>query len=201
MLFARFGVAVVAWLALFPSAEGRVNPPRGHFFAIDAGAFGTQLDQRFSGNPDNAGYVSTIAGFLRARGGIRVARRWWIEPSIGSLIPWRSSLDGNAKTFTFQGEMDVAFALTNWLKVSAGPGLHWVFTASSFEEILLNNGTGFSTFYGPGGFSNSLALTTDAGLEVVFSRKLSLSLDVFVASVASRLRRKVHAAITVGYRL
>lgn len=192
---------LVVLLALAsPIANARVVISKGHTFTLDAGAFGTQLDERFSGDTNNASYVSTIAGFLRGRGNIRLGNRWLIEPSIGALIPWRSSVDGNAKTFTFQAEFDLAFGLTNWLKISGGAGIHWVMTVSVFDDVVLNNGTGTSTFYAPGGISNAFSLTADAGIELLLSRRLSINLDVYVASPADSLRRRLHGAITVGYR-
>lgn len=168
---------------------------------LDVGAYMTQVDRRFSAPAGYAGQVSTLAGFLRARKALSLSSSFGWEPSIGLLLPWRSGGDGFAKTFMVHGGVGFGVNPLQWLRVRFGPGLLWRLTITNSEEVSLNNGTGTSGFYLPGGSRSVFQFTADAGLDFRFFQSVSLGFDVWVLEIMNSNRRTMNAAITLGFYL
>lgn len=178
-----------------PASRGRGG------VAVDLGAYGTNLEQRFSVAKEYQSQVSAISAFFRIRPRLHLGKGIFFEPALGFLVPWRSGADGNTKTFTGHLDLAVHFPLFSFLGIRLGPGLQSVATVSSGEAVTLNNGTSTSTFYTPGRFSNSLLLTVQGGLVINFSQRICLMLETYVPEVANRARRRFHGVATLGYTL
>jgi len=189
--------SLVGW-SLFAQAATNAG---GSFFAIDGGAYVDNIGQRLEAPTGYAQQVSRFSGFLRFRPGVHLGNRFYLEPSLGLLLPWRTGNDGGSKIFTFQTSLDFGIPLASFLEFRVGPGLHSLLFLSSAQAIELNNGTSTSTFYQPGAVSLAFNLTAQAGFSIYFTRSVCLNLDGYVLAVASRSRRTFNAAASLGVHL
>ncbi|MBY0371556.1 hypothetical protein K2X33_12785 [bacterium] len=123
------------------------------------------------------------------------------EPSFALLLPWQTDNEGGTRTFTGQFASDLGASLFSWLRFRAGVSLQGIFALSSPQSIDLNNGTGTSTFYSPGGTSIGLICLVEAGLEFILSPKLSVGLEVWSSEVLSSSRRRFQGAAYLGLKI
>jgi hypothetical protein len=168
--------------------------------SVDAGAFMTNIKERFSAPSGMGGELSTLTGYLRVRPLLSLGKSFYFEPALGTALPWRSGADGSAKAFSTHFELMLAKEIKKF-RVRLGPGLFWGLHLSSSEEVGLNNGMGESTFYTPGRSTNVFLITLNAGLGVWLWEKLSLNLDVFTLQPFSSTRRRFNGALTLGIKL
>jgi hypothetical protein len=160
------------------------------FTILDIGAYTSNLQS-----------TTSSAGFLRLRHGFPVGKKLFFEPSFGAVLPWQSGVDGFEKIFTFHLNLDVAVPLFSFLRWRVGPGLMFLFYVQSGESVQLNNATTTSTYYVPGGVTIGFLGTIQTGLDIAFSRRISLSLDIFTLDIASDARRRFNGALTLGFFL
>jgi hypothetical protein len=190
--FLGLALAALAWAS--PAMADR-------YWALDVGAYVDNVTQRLSAPAGYASQVSSISGFFRARRGFNLGGPFTFEPGIGTRIPWRSSADGTALTFTFQLDLDLRYDLFSFLSLRAGPGLEVLTTAASAKTVSLSNGTSTSQFYVPGGVSGIFLATISAGLELKLFRGISLNLDIWLPDIGSSSRRRLEGAASLGLRL
>jgi hypothetical protein len=172
-----------------------------NFTALDAGFYAQNLYDRVTVAEADKSLVSHFAALLRVRRGFHLGKSFFFEPALSTVLPWYSGVDGSVKTFTFHTDLVFLVPIFSFLRLRAGPGIEWAVTVSSAQAIELNNGTGTSTFYTPGGIRAALTATVRGGLEIKFSRRFSLGADLFVQSAASDARRTIQAAATFGVYL
>jgi hypothetical protein len=189
----------VCLFALFVSTTASAAK-KDSFFALDIGAYMTHVDKRLDAGA-NGSNVSTLAAFFRARKLIPLMTGFGWEPSVGLLLPWRSGGDGFAKTFIMHAAFGVGITPLSWLHLRLGPGLLWRLTIANAEQVTLNNGTGNSGFYIPGGSRSVFQFTADAGIDFRLLQSVSLGLDVWVVEIASSSRRTFNAAASLGFYL
>jgi hypothetical protein len=199
MVFSRIALLLSFVFCSLLEASVKDNLKKG--FHIDVGAIQTHLKQRLDSPAGYENFVSSLSGYVRFRGSLPIGSRWVWEPSLGTLIPWKSGPDGQTKKFTTHLDLTLSYPLTQWLRVRLGPGLKWLFSFSDGGEVVLNNGTSTSTFYTPGYASHSFTMTLQSGLGVLISSKLSLNLEVYGSGLAGSLRRNFDVAVTAGWRL
>ena len=145
--------------------------------------------------------VSTLSGIARLRPIFSLGPGCTFEPSYALVLPWRSGSDGTAKVLTSVAGLDFGFSPWHWLKWRVGPGVesNWIFTQASAVE--LNNGTGTTAFYLPGGTSSSWELLVETGIELSFFQSISLGMEIWVAQALGASRRRFNGAIYLGVRL
>lgn len=194
-------IALVLLVLIFSAPAHAEKGSGGGFFAIDIGPYMTQVEKRFAASPGYATQVSSLAGFLRARKSVPLFSGLGWEPSVGLLIPWISGADGFAKTFLVHTAVGFGYAPLSWWRFRIGPGLLWRLTITNAEQVSLNNGTGSSGFYIPGGSRSRFQFTADFGMDLKLFQSVSLGFDVWIVEIASSARRSMNAAITLGFYL
>jgi len=170
-------------------------------FHLDIGAIQTHLKKRLESPPGYENFVSSLTGYIRFRSSFPLGSKWVWEPSLGTLIPWKSGPDGQTKKFTTHLDLTLSYPLTQWLRVRLGPGVQWLFSFSDGGAVILDNGTSTSTFYTPNYASHSFTMTLQSGLGVLISSKISLNLEVYGSGLFDNLRRNFDLALTAGWRL
>ena len=188
---------VVILFPVFSFAE-RGSSKGGVF--LEPGAYVTQIGERLDAASGKEGTVSTLSGFVRLRTSASLGKNWFFDPALGTMLPWRSGVDGSVKTFMTHLNLDLA-KQWRWFKVRMGPGIFWQWMRSSEEAVSLNNGTGTSTFYTPGRSESVFLVTANAGLSFRLSPRIFLNTDVYVLQVFSSARRGFNGTITLGWRL
>ncbi|MBI4404464.1 MAG: hypothetical protein HY537_09900 [Deltaproteobacteria bacterium] len=188
----------LAGLLITPFAQAKVQPRTKNFFALDAGIYLPSLEQRFSAPTGYKNSTGPLSGFLRLRRGFHLGKQYFLEPSLGVLLPWRTSYDGSSKTFTTQFDLDLTLPVFVFLRARTGPGLQWQLFVPSGETVRLNNGTDYSYFFTPAKAVSTWVLTWLVGFEVRFSSSFSLNLDAIVLDLASRQRRNYEGVVSVG---
>lgn len=192
------------WVAL-GLVGGAVQAKPDHrtknYWLVDAGVYGTNLRERFASSANDDGLISTLSGVARLRRGFHLGKGFFFEPSAGALVPWRSGADGSTKTFTFPIGLGFSVPVFSFLRFRGGPGVQWLLATSSGGPVTLNNGTSTSTFYTPSRVASLLLFSVDAGLEILLSKKLSLSFDSYWTAVASDRLRRLHGSVCLGWNL
>ena len=172
-----------------------------NYWALDAGAYANNIEQRLSAPSGYASLVGSLTGFVRLRRGLRLGRHLYFEPSLGLVAPWRGNVDGSTFIFPIHLDLDLNVPLLSFLSVRVGPGIYSQLFFGTGGVVTLNNGGGTSNFAAPSGMSPSFNLTTDLGLEFFLSHRFSINVDAYVLSIASSKRRTVHASLSLGVRL
>ncbi len=170
-------------------------------FLLEAGAYVTNFDKRIKAEKDYTNKVSSIQGYLRLHPVIRLSGKFNFEPSLGTLVPGISSVDGTTRTFVTHLNLDLGVKLKPWFTWRLGPGIVWGWLNSKGEAVVLNNGLDESTFYTPGQSVNYFLLTADTGLTINVYKRLNLLIDCYVLDAASTLRRTFELSATLGIRL
>lgn len=193
-------ILVLGWSLPLRGSFSR-SPPDSAFFAIDLGGYVPHLDEQL-GSPNALQDLKTnVLAYLRARLGIPLSGELFLEPSLGSLLPWKVSADGTTKIFQFTLELDFSYPLFSFLRFRTGPGVFsWVYLPGA-DSVTLNNGTSTATFYTPDRFAATLQFQVGAGLELVFSRVLSLFLEGFIIDPVSAPLRQLNASVVLGIHL
>jgi hypothetical protein len=189
-------MAGITFLSAHALAEGEKKG-----FHVDGGAYLTHLKQRSQAPDGFADKVSSMTGFLRFRATRPLGARWSWEPGLGVLVPWKSGVDGAEKKITTLFDFTFTYALLKWLHLRLGPGIKWNFSFSDGGAVVLNNGTGTSTFYTPAYSSHSFTVTVQTGLTLELGRKITLNLECYTSGLLSQLRRNIDAAVTLGWRI
>lgn len=193
------------WLLALSSGiafgKGGSSGPSNNYFCLDVGAYATQVDKRMGAAADYGNKVSTLAGFLRARKTISFFSGVQWEPSIGMMVPWRSGADGFAKTFFVHTGLGFGFSPLSWVHMRLGPGILWRLTITNSEQLALNNGTGTSNFYIPGGSKSIFQFTADLGMDFRLSQSWSIGFDVWIMELMNTKRRTLNGAVTIGFYL
>lgn len=192
------GWVVLAAIPLSLSAAS--SPPMTSFFSADLGLYVTSIERRLNAGA-NADDVSSFSGFIRARRGMALASWLSIEPSFGSIVPWRGSADGFAKVLILHTCLDFGIVPLRWLKFRFGSGLFWQLTLSNEETVTLNNGGGTTAFYVPGGSQSSYLFSVQGGLEVRLSETWSVLVDTWVTGIANPSLRNINGAVSLGVHL
>jgi hypothetical protein len=198
----RVGAFFVLSLLLTSESFAAPHPPAerdADEFMVDLGAFMNKADERakLTPGPDN----SQLAGFLRARPSVHLFSRLLFEPSLGILLPWRGSVDGSTKIFTFQFDLDFSIMVFRAWRLRFGPGALAQVYLPGNDTVVLSNGTGSSTFYTPSRFSSSLQFTAEVGLEIFLFKSVSLNLDLYGVDPANNSSRYYNAAASLGFAL
>jgi hypothetical protein len=188
------------FLILFPAILMAESSPLKGAVALEGGTYVTQIQERLPAPSGTASQVSTLAGFFRLRTYSSLGKNWYFEPGLGTMVPWRSGVDGSTKTFMTHLNLDLA-KHWRWFSLRLGPGIFWQWILSTEEEVVLNNGSGHNSFYTPGDSSSIFLVTADAGLGFQFSRAISLNLDLYVLQAMSQARRCLNGTVTLGWRL
>ncbi len=168
---------------------------------IDLGGYQTHLKQRFEAPSGFENQVSSFSGYARIRATLLLGKKLGWEPSVGTLIPWKSGKDGNVRKFTSHLDLTFTYPFANWLRFRLGPGVQWLLSIADGGPVELNNGTSTSTFYTPGYASHSFTLTAQSGLSFLLDSKVSLNLEIYGSGLLNRLRRNFDIAATLGWRL
>ena len=195
------GKWVLATLLASSSISAATNQKISNFWSIDVGAYVNNIKERLSAPTDYGSRVSTLAGYLRFRRGWHIGKNYTFEPSFGTMVPYRKSADGAARTLISNIDLDIGIPLWNFLRFRTGPGIEWGMIQSTAETILLNNGGGTSSFYMPDRTTHYFLITTQAGFEIHFSRRFTLCTQLIVSNLLSSERRRYNAAVTLGIRL
>lgn len=182
-------------------SSSRLFGASGRSLHLDFGGYQNHLEQKSDAPSGFEDKVSSRAGYLRLRGNLPLGINWIWEPSVGTLVPWKSGVDGNSKKFTTHINFTFSYPLISWLRFRLGPGVKWVFAFSDGGPIELNNGISTSTFYSAGYPSHSLTFSAQSGLSVLLSSRISLNVDVYGSGLLNKLRRNFDAAMTLGWRL
>lgn len=198
--FMKFHAAVLLLCGFFLFV-GEESGAEGNFSALDVGAYVSNLTTRVHTSVTHQSKVSQITGFLRFRQGISLSQYFLFEPSLSTVVPWFSGSDGNAKTFTFHLGLNLKYGLFRFVHLRAGPGIQSDWIVSSGQAVTLNNGTSTSTFFMPGGIQTIFLATVHGGLEISLSRRVSLSVDTIIQSIANPSRRRVQASLGLGILL
>lgn len=165
---------------------------------LDLGVHADNVIQRT--DPQTAG-LSRLTAFSRARLHIPIVGRLQWEPSLGLLLPWRTDNEGAVRTLTTQLGTDFALGITSWMRWRAGVSLQAIIAMSAGQGIELNNGTGTSTFYSPGGISTAWLFLVGSGFEWPLSAKISIGVEVWCSQVLDSARRRLHGAGYLGVAL
>jgi hypothetical protein len=184
----------------FGSVLALAESPKKSLY-VDTGAYLNHLVQRLEAPSGFESKVSSISGYFRLRGVLPVGKKWEWEPSLGTLIPWKSGVDGKEKKFTTHLDLTFSYPLTRWLRFRLGPGVQWLFSFSDGGEVVLNNGNSTSTFYTPAYASHSFTLTAQSGLSFILGSRVSLNLEMYGTGLLNRLRRNFDVVATLGWRL
>jgi hypothetical protein len=200
--FFCFIVVIFSVLADAESAERDVAfSSRRPAYSLDVGLYAGNLTQWISAPSGLGGEVLSLGGFLRFRPGFHLAKRWRLEPSLGIVIPWRRGADGSTEVFTFQWDLDLAFAMTRMLRLRVGPGISSQLLISSGGPVQLNNGTSTSTFYTPSQILLTALVSIQTGLEFQFASRWSTNFDLIFVDLLSSSRRTINGLVTLGVRL
>ena len=190
------------WLGLaLTFAIPKAQAKEGNYFALDFGAHGSNLTERFEVEETHRKQVSSILGWLRVRPGFRLDDSYFLEVSIALPLPWRTGNDGVTKSFLIQSDLDLVITLASWIQARAGFGVQSSLVTSNGGEVTLDNGDGTSSFFLPDGFSIGASWTVQLGLSFPFTKRLSLNLDAYGVNVGSEASRQIHAALSFGVRL
>ncbi len=173
----------------------------GSQFALDLGVYADNLSQRISAPGGFTSQVSTMTGLLRARPIVEVAKGVSFEPGVAVLVPWRNGANGFSKTITSFYTFDFGWNLFSRLNWRFGTGLQWDATLTQPQAVDLNNGTGTSTFFIPGGSSHSFQLLVETGLEFSITKSISFGAEAWISEVASNQRRRFAASLFLGVYL
>jgi hypothetical protein len=168
---------------------------------LESGAYVTQVTERLAAPAGTLNEVSTLAGFLRLRTSSHLGKNWFFEPALGTMVPWRSGVDGSTKTFMTHLNLDVAKAFGSFLKLRFGPGIFWQWMVSNEEAIILGNGEGNSTFYTPNGNSSVFLASVEAGLSLHLAGAFFLNADIYALQLFNKDRRRLNGTLTLGMRL
>ncbi len=187
-------------LVFTTTAIGAENGAHG-YFAIDAGVFANNISQRLSAPSAYKSEVASISGFLRFRPGISLGKRFYFEPSLGFVLPWRTNVDGSTMIFPMQLSLDLSVPLLSFLSLRLGPGMYSELFYGSGGTVRLNNGSSYSDFGAPSGMNLSFTGTVNVALEVLLSHHFSLNLDAYILDIMSRTRRTYHASASLGVKL
>lgn len=117
------------------------------------------------------------------------------------VIPGRSGADGDTTVYTFHTTTDFGFRLLPFLKFRTGPGLQWDYFTSTESPVTLQNGTDSATFYTPSGSSLALLFTVHTALEFQIRQKWFLQISCYIPEIASTLRRRYQASLSMGFIL
>jgi hypothetical protein len=169
--------------------------------SIDAGLYAGNLTQWISAPSGMGSEVLSLGGFLRVRPGFHLAKRWRFEPSLGIVLPWRRGADGSNEVFTFQFDLDLAFAATRSVNLRFGPGVFSELLISSGGPVELNNGTSSSTFYTPSEVLLTSLISIQTGFEYRIASRLSFNVDLVFVDLLSSSRRSINGLVTLGVRL
>jgi hypothetical protein len=194
-----------SFLLLFCAAIWFSSPgsaaSKNNFWSLDLGFYGSNLKERFAAPDAYRSLVSNFYGTVGIRRGLHLGKRFYFEPSLSLFLPWRKGNDGTVMIFPAQLSFDFRIPIWRFLSGRVGPGIYGETYLSKGGEVTLNNGTSTSIFYMPNRPSFLYLFTVQGGLEAQLSKRLSLGVEVFVHDLASRLRRRFDATITVGIRL
>ena len=169
--------------------------------SLDLGAYADNLGQRLSAPAGYTTQVSTLTGLLRIRPKFSVSSSLAFEPSFGLLVPWRSGADGFAKVVTSFTALDFSVTFLSRCAFRFGTALQWNWSLTQAGSLELNNGSGTSTFYLPGGTSSSFQLLVEAALEFRLTPTLSLGVEAWASQVMSPTKRRFSAAAYLGVQL
>ena len=170
-------------------------------FLFEAGAYVTNFNKRLSAEKGYENKVSSIQGYFRLHPVLRLSGKFNFEPSLGTVIPGISSVDGTTRTFITHLNLDLGVKLKPWLTWRLGPGLVWGWLNSKGAAVVLNNGTSTSTFYNPGQSINYFLFSTDTGLTLKVYGRLHLLIDCYISDIASKTRRTFEVSATLGIRI
>lgn len=167
------------------------------FFSIDLGSYLEGLSQDTSAQS----LESNFSGYLRARAGFPLFAHLYLEPSLGSLLPWRSSADGSTKTFQFTFALDFSYPIFSFLRFRLGPGVFTSLYVPGGEAVDLNNGTSKATFYTPNRFAAIFEFGIQSGFQIIFSNTISALLELYVLEPASSSNQTWNASASLGFNL
>jgi hypothetical protein len=188
---------VAALSAVFSSATALADR-RSNRWLLDTGVYMSNVDQKLF---HLSAPVSSFAGFLRVRRSLSLRPKiWFFEPSIATVLPWRSNPDGNSRVFTAQLSFDFVRSVGTKTRLRFGTGVRSELGVSFGTAVILNNGTGSSTFYSPDSVVLVNSLTVNIGFEYALGKHNSLVIDVVVPSPFST-RRRFHASAALGWQL
>ncbi|MFM8316177.1 MAG: hypothetical protein ACKOA8_18000 [Deltaproteobacteria bacterium] len=197
----KFNWALVILFILGVEAQAKVQDNTQKGIHLDLGAVQTRLEKKWDAPTGYENLVSSLTGYVRLRGTVPLGKRIVWEPSLGTLLPWKSGVDGMTRKFTSHLDLTLSFSLLPWLRVRLGPGLKWLFSYGDGGEVVLNNGTSTSSFYTPGYASHSFVVTGQTGLSFILTSKISLNFELYGTGIFDHLRRSFDAAATLGWRL
>lgn len=180
--------------------EAAQGPDKSHFI-LEGGAYVTNFDKRLKAEKGYENKVSSIQGYVRLHPVLRLSNKFNFEPSLGTLVPGLSSVDGTTRTFITHLNLDLGLKLKPWFIWRLGPGIQWGWLNSKGGEVVLDNGLDRSTFYNPGQSVHYFLLTADSGFTINIYKKLHLLLDCYVLDIASKQRRTFEVSATLGIRL
>ena len=196
-----YGFFLLAICVVEPARATYARPYKAKvFFAIDAGVMVTDLSARLHAPAGFASDVSDCGAYLRPRLGLPISKKVNLEPSFGILLPWRTSADGSAKTFTTQTDFDFVFPLFSFLNFRIGPGFQSLFIFGSGGDVILNNGTTTSVFHTAAGFGLTLNYSLQTGFELRLPGPFSFSPMLYVLDAFSSSRRAYNLSATFGVR-
>lgn len=167
---------------------------------VDFGAWVSNLSERQDAPDGFASKVSSTQGLVRYRLGIAV-KKWRFEPSLLLLLPWRSGVDGTTKIYTTHLGLNGVFSLAQFLSLRVGTGVLWDRYSVTGQTLVLNNGTGSSTFYLPERTSNTFLLTVQGGFAFHLGTRWSLLTEVMVGELMDSERRRFHGMALIGVKL
>lgn len=147
------------------------------------------------------GEVSSLSGFVRVRPAISLGKRFFFEPSLGFVVPWRTNVDGSTKVFPVQIDLDLSVPVLSFLALRLGPGIYSQIIYGSGGVVSLNNGDSVSNFYAPDGTSLSFTFTTQVGIELLLSQVVSINFDLYALDFMSQSRRTFQGSATLGIKL
>ena len=195
----RRQINFILFLAFFCSLPLRAayGPRDRGYWALDGGAYLENVAARIRSSKTD---VSSLTGYLRLRKGFYLSKKIFLEPSLGLRLPWRTNPDGGASIFTLQFDLDLLYRLFSFLQVKAGPGIQSLLFIGGGGAVVLNNGTGTSTFYNPRGAAVTVDLTVQAGLVFDLSRRVNFCLETIVSNLFNSQQRIFNAVGTVGVK-
>lgn len=132
---------------------------------LHLGASIDNFQQRLSAPKGFASKVSQIQGLVGASRSFKLSKRLSFSPEAFILLPWRKGSDGTTFTFTSHLGFLIGYKLSKRWTLDIGNGLLWEMYCSKGQDIILNNGTGTSTFYTPSRWTQVVLPTASIAFE------------------------------------
>jgi hypothetical protein len=159
------------------------------------------IDQRFSAPSGYASLDSSVYGVIHLRKGYHLGSSFYFEPSLALALPWRTDADSGSLIFPVDLALNLVVPLFRFLNFHIGPGLYTLIYIGAGSPVTENNGTSTSTFYAASGVTLGFNIKPQTGFEWMFTKSISLYLDLFLINPMEAARRTLNGSLSLGIRI